>query len=170
MKEVRFLSILCHIVVSQANHYAERKRCNYLGKFNLSGKSINKNVNIINIQNIKFDESSYMNSGFLHAGINSKINVGSWCAIGYNVSIKAKTHNKERPTGEFGMIGEELEGDINIGDYVWIGDNVFIREGVNIGNNVIIGANSVVTKDVPANTVVAGVPAKIIKARTGIYE
>lgn len=46
---------------------------------------------------------------------------------------------------------------------VWIGDNVCIMPGVTIGDNVIIDANAVVTRNFPANTVIAGVPAKIIK-------
>jgi maltose O-acetyltransferase len=46
---------------------------------------------------------------------------------------------------------------------VWIGSTVFITEGITIGNNVIIGANSVVTKNVPDNEIVGGIPAKHIK-------
>lgn len=53
---------------------------------------------------------------------------------------------------------------ITIGDDVWIGGNVTIIGGVHIGNNVIVGAGAVVTKDVPDNTVVGGVPAKTIKS------
>ncbi|MHC9536725.1 sugar O-acetyltransferase [Dellaglioa sp. BT-FLS60] len=52
---------------------------------------------------------------------------------------------------------------ITIGSDVWIGGNVTIIGGVHIGNNVIVGAGAVVTKDVPDNTVVGGVPAKMIK-------
>ncbi|APX73350.1 transferase [Companilactobacillus allii] len=53
---------------------------------------------------------------------------------------------------------------ISIGDDVWIGGNVTIIGGVTIGNNVIVGAGAVVTKDVPDNTIVAGVPAKVIRS------
>lgn len=52
---------------------------------------------------------------------------------------------------------------ITVGNDVWIGGNVTIIGGVTIGDNVIVGAGAVVTKDVPANTVVAGVPARQIK-------
>ena len=52
---------------------------------------------------------------------------------------------------------------IKIGNDVWIGGNVTILPGVNIGNNVVIAAGAVVTKDVPDNCVVGGVPAKKIK-------
>ena len=55
------------------------------------------------------------------------------------------------------------KGNIVIGNNVWLGDKVSVLSGVNIGDNVIVGANSVVTKNVPSNCVVAGIPAKIIK-------
>ena len=50
-----------------------------------------------------------------------------------------------------------------IGRYVWIGENARICKGVNIGDNSIVAANSVVTKDVPANSIAAGNPARIVK-------
>jgi len=52
---------------------------------------------------------------------------------------------------------------VNIGNDVWLGGNVTILPGVKIGNNVVVAAGAVVTKDVPDNCVVAGVPAKKIK-------
>ena len=53
-------------------------------------------------------------------------------------------------------------GTIQIGDNVFIGDGSYIMPNVKIGNNVIVGSHSIVTKDVPNNTVVAGIPAKSI--------
>ena len=55
------------------------------------------------------------------------------------------------------------KGPVIIGDNVWIGDKATILGGVTIGESVIIAANSVVTKDVPPYSVVAGIPAKVIK-------
>ena len=55
------------------------------------------------------------------------------------------------------------KGDVTIGDNVWIGDKATILPGITIGDGAIIAANAVVTKDVPAYSVVGGNPAKIIK-------
>ena len=52
---------------------------------------------------------------------------------------------------------------VTIGDNVWIGYRAMILKGVTIGNNSVVAANSVVTKDIPANCIVAGNPAKIIR-------
>ena len=55
------------------------------------------------------------------------------------------------------------KGEVKIGLNVWIGDKVTILGGVTIGDNVIIAANAVVTKDVPSNSIAAGIPAKVVK-------
>lgn len=55
------------------------------------------------------------------------------------------------------------KGEIIIGNNVWIGDKASILAGVHIGDNVIVAANAVVNKDVPANCIVAGIPARIVK-------
>lgn len=52
---------------------------------------------------------------------------------------------------------------VTIGNDVWMGANVVVLPGVTIGDNVVIAAGAVVTKDVPSNTLVAGVPAKKIR-------
>ena len=105
---------------------------------------------------------TYVNEAIISTGEKSKVIIGSNCAIGYRVSIKAVTHDVTDPcpndNGEICM----TEASIHIGDHCWIGDNVFIREGVTLGNHVIVGANSVVTRSFPDNVVIAGVPAKII--------
>lgn len=57
----------------------------------------------------------------------------------------------------------EITKPITVGDNVYFGNDVLVLPGVNIGSNVVIGARAVVTKDIPDNTVVAGVPARVIK-------
>lgn len=56
-----------------------------------------------------------------------------------------------------------ISAPVVIGNNVWIGSNATILPGVTIGDNAVVAAGAVVTKDVPVNTVVAGVPAKIMK-------
>jgi acetyltransferase-like isoleucine patch superfamily enzyme len=55
--------------------------------------------------------------------------------------------------------------DVEVGSNVWIGYGACVLRGVRVGDNAIVGTNSVVTKDVPANAVVAGIPARIIRMR-----
>jgi len=57
------------------------------------------------------------------------------------------------------------KGPIKIGDHVWIGTGAVILDNVTIGNGAVIGAGAVVTKDVPENAIVGGVPAKVLKMR-----
>ena len=64
----------------------------------------------------------------------------------------------------------EITKPITIGDDVYIGNNVLLLPGVTIGNRVIIGAGSIVTHDIPDNSVVAGVPARIIKTADDYLE
>ena len=57
----------------------------------------------------------------------------------------------------------EVFGPINVGNNVFIGNNVIILPGVTIGDNVVVGAGAIVTKDVPSNSIVAGIPARVVK-------
>jgi len=89
---------------------------------------------------------------------NQGISIGNDCAISWNCQIMDFEFHK--------ILIDEVEKEIGrpifIGDKVWIGSNCIISKGVTIGNNVIIAAGSVVTRDIPSNVMIAGVPAKII--------
>lgn len=61
-------------------------------------------------------------------------------------------------------------GEINIGNNIYIGTNVTILRGVSIGDNCIIGAGSVVTKDIPSNSVAVGVPCRVVSSLEAYYE
>ncbi len=59
------------------------------------------------------------------------------------------------------------EADVVIGDDVWLGARVVVLPGVTIGDGAVVGAGSVVTKDVPANAIAVGVPARVVGSREG---
>ncbi len=88
------------------------------------------------------------------------VTIGDDCFIGPNVSIYTACHSTdpvERNTRN------EWAKPVTIGDNVWIGGSVTILPGVTIGDNCTIGAGSVVTKDIPANSIAVGNPARVIK-------
>lgn len=90
----------------------------------------------------------------------AKVTIGDDCFIGPNVSIYTACHSTdpvERNTRR------EWAEPVTIGDNVWIGGSVTILPGVTIGDNVTIGAGSVVTKDIPSNSVAVGNPCRVIK-------
>ena len=88
------------------------------------------------------------------------ITIGSDCLIGPNVQLLAVSH-AVNPTERLNK--ENFAAPISIGNNVWVGAGVIVLAGVTIGENAVVGAGSIVTKDVAANTVVAGNPAIKLK-------
>ena len=100
--------------------------------------------------------------------ISSKksITIGSNCLFSYRVSLL--DYNHEFRNKEIAPVNDVLtEGKaIVIGDDCFIGANSFILQGVKLGKHCVVGASSVVTKSFPAYSIVAGIPAKIIRKIT----
>lgn len=88
------------------------------------------------------------------------VHIGSHVMIGPNTMISTVNHPLT-PAGRRKHLG--IAKPVTIGNDVWIGGNVTILPGVTIGNNVVVAAGAVVTRDVPDNTLVGGVPAKLIR-------
>ena len=92
------------------------------------------------------------------------VSIGRECLIADRAMMIDFDHaasDVERPVREQGV----YKRDVRIGDNVWIGYGAVILCGVTIGDNAIVGASAVVTRDVAANTVVAGVPARVLRTR-----
>ena len=94
----------------------------------------------------------------LNSAYHTGVTLGDGCQIGHNVVFATLNHGlspEDRP--------HTYPAPIVLGRNVWVGSNATILQGVTIGDNAIVGAGAVVTKDVPANTIVGGVPARFIK-------
>jgi acetyltransferase-like isoleucine patch superfamily enzyme len=102
-----------------------------------------------------------LNSGYINEGVQitcaSKIVIGERCVIARDVVIRDyDAHTIDVP-------GYEIAKPIEIGNHVWIGNRAMILKGVKIGDGAIIAAGAIVTKDIPAHCIAAGIPAKVIK-------
>ncbi|MEU0136439.1 sugar O-acetyltransferase [Streptomyces sp. NPDC006296] len=91
----------------------------------------------------------------------ASVTIGEDCQIGPNVQLLTPTHPVEP-----GPRRDKLEAalPITIGDNVWLGGGVIVCPGVTIGDNSVIGAGAVVTKDVPADVVAVGNPARVVRS------
>ncbi|MDE6657379.1 MAG: sugar O-acetyltransferase [Oscillospiraceae bacterium] len=109
-------------------------------------------------KNIRIGKHVFINAGckFQDQG---GITIGDGTLIGHNVVLATLNH-EIAPAKRQGMIPKPIK----IGKNVWIGSNATILAGVTIGDNAIVGAGAVVTKNIPENKIVAGIPAKIIKS------
>lgn len=91
--------------------------------------------------------------------------IGKYCSISEHVSLIASNHGIKKNILHQEQPWDDRKYGIIIEDDVWIGCNSVILPGVKIGTGAIIGAGSVVTKNIPANAIVCGNPAKILKYR-----
>jgi acetyltransferase-like isoleucine patch superfamily enzyme len=93
-----------------------------------------------------------------------RVRIGEQCVIADRAMFIDFDHGVvevERPIRRQGIYMREVE----VGSNVWIGYGACVLRGVRVGDNAIVGTNSVLTRDVPANAVVAGIPARVIRMR-----
>ncbi len=93
---------------------------------------------------------------------STRVEIGNFVWIGPNATLCTATHPVEADA-RVNEKGEELAFPIKIGNRVWIGGGAFINPGVTIGDDAVIASGAVVIHDVPAGTLVAGVPAEVKK-------
>ncbi|TVM01387.1 MAG: transferase [Candidatus Brocadia sp. WS118] len=92
------------------------------------------------------------------------VEIGNDVIMGPGVRIFSENHNYSHPEIPIRKQGESRKG-VKIGDNCWIGAGSTILDGVNIGHGCVIAAGSVVNKDIEANSIAAGIPAKVLKSR-----
>ncbi|WP_017494976.1 DapH/DapD/GlmU-related protein [Flavobacterium sp. WG21] len=141
----------------------------------IGGKNLTTGINLrIDIINSK-EKKSFLSIGnnvqindYVHIGVSNGVTIGDNTLIASKVFISDHNHgnysgeNQSSPYEK--PISRILESkEVKIGKNVWIGEFVSILPGVTVGDGAIIGAMSVVTKDVPSNSIVVGSPAKVIK-------
>ena len=108
-------------------------------------------------KNIKIGKDVFVNSGCCFQD-QGGVTLGDGCLVGHNVVFATLDHDK-RP----GRRGDMTAAPIVVGKDVWIGAHATILKGVTIGEGAIVAAGAVVTRDVPPNTIAAGVPARVVK-------
>ena len=109
----------------------------------------------------------------VHISCADSVEIGDNVLMGSYVFVTDNSHGNA-DSSSLGVPPQERpltsKGPVRIGKNVWIGRGAVILPGVSVGDNAIVGANSVVTKSVPANCVVGGIPARIIKYLDGNSE
>ena len=109
--------------------------------------------------NIEIGDNFYANHNLVILDA-AKVIFGNNVFIGPNCSFYTVNHPLDYETRNKGL---EYAKRITVGNNVWMGGNVVVLPGITIGDNSVIGAGSVVTKDIPSNSVAVGNPTKVIK-------
>lgn len=117
-------------------------------------------VIIVKHGNLQIGPRGFIGQGSIIAARDAII-IGCDALIAEYVTIRDQDHAINGP-GPFDRNGF-VTAPIRIGDNVWLGAKVTVLKGVTIGDNVVIGANSVVTSDIPTNSVAVGIPARVIR-------
>lgn len=108
-------------------------------------------------KNIRIGRDVFINA-CCHFQDHGGVTIGDGCQIGHNVVFATLNHGESPDARRY-----TLPAPIRLRRNVWIGSNATILQGVTIGDNAIVAAGAVVTKDVASNTIVGGVPARLIR-------
>lgn len=127
--------------------------------------SLSPTVSLRNGQRISIGAQCHIGEGSsLWAGDdNGRIEIGNNVSLAPDVFITASDYQFKKGIPFRQQSKRDL--DVIIGDDVWLGTKVVVTAGVTIGDGCIIGAGAVVTKNIPANSIAGGVPAKVIRSR-----
>jgi acetyltransferase-like isoleucine patch superfamily enzyme len=111
---------------------------------------------------IRIGGGTFLNIGVMVAA-SGLVEIGEHCMFANGCFITDAAHRFDDPDKPVPWQGFTTKGPTRIGDNVWCGANVVVTGGVTIGERCVIGANSVVTRDIPAFSIAAGAPAKVLK-------
>lgn len=110
---------------------------------------------------VTIGDGVFFNRG-CHVVVHEGLSIGNHCLFGELVSIHDDNHIPGRGSEPIASRGVRT-APITIGDNVWVGAKATVLPGVSIGDNAVIGANAVVTRDIPANTIAVGIPARVVR-------
>lgn len=110
---------------------------------------------------INVEKGAFLSLGSGYINNNCEIRCSSSITIGENVAISSEVIIRDNDAHQINE--SHQESPIVIGNHVWIGMRAIILKGVTVGDGAVIAAGAVVTHNVPANAMVGGVPAKIIR-------
>jgi acetyltransferase-like isoleucine patch superfamily enzyme len=129
--------------------------------------AIERNVDIGCLEDtcIHIDEDTFIGPNVCIEGPGD-IKIGKHCMIAAHSGIYANNHNFADSTEPMKYQGVTRKG-IVIEDDCWLGHGVTVLDGVTIGKGSVIGAGAVVNKDIPAFSIAVGIPARVVKNRTG---
>lgn len=122
------------------------------------GSNLNMRQYLLGAKNLSVGSFTHINPGCL-LDCRAGLVIGDSVSISHRVMLVTGGHDVQSP--DF----RQSDAPICIGNYVWIGAGAIVLKGVSIGDGAVVAAGAVVTHDVPAFSVVAGVPAKVIGSR-----
>ncbi len=111
---------------------------------------------------IRIGAGTFLNLGVMVAALDL-VDIGNHCMFANGCFITDASHRFDDAVRPVPWQGFTTKGPTRIGDNVWCGANVVVTSGVTIGERCVIGANSVVTADIPAFSIAAGVPARVLR-------
>lgn len=130
----------------------------------LTGREVPESVTVFPPFYSEFGKGLVLGEGvFINMGCRFQdtggITIGDGSLVGHGSTITTLNHGTDPERR-----GDMIPAAVTIGRQVWLGASVTVVPGVSIGDGAIVGAGAVVTKDVPARTIVAGVPARVIRS------
>lgn len=122
--------------------------------------------NLLRFSNLQIGKNTIINIGInVYNASDDVVEIGNNCDIAANVSLITESGVLMSELKDIPYIKDNYikQGKIKIEDHVWIGANVIVFPGVTIGHHSIIGAGSIITRDIPPNSIAKGQPGKVFK-------